>query len=246
MSKFRRDLLISNSQGSEPLDSSLIFWAPMEQGDLTDHVTGIQMQLTGNGAIEWIDRLGIYMLTTPSSVNHAVLTFRNDNKLWKNYINNDYTVCAKICRFRNNYGVGNSTRVFACSPNPQETDRWFSKGMGVPANLFAVGGGINGNAMCGNNYETIYSFATTRHFTGEKSGNYDVSTYQNFKNGQMFSSGTDNVKSKFSEFSDIDNSGLNLGNCGHAVAAYCTFGIKDVRIYNRILTQQEIIEISQL
>lgn len=42
MSNFRRKIMASNT-GSEVLDPNLIFYAPMTEGDLTDHVTGISM-----------------------------------------------------------------------------------------------------------------------------------------------------------------------------------------------------------
>lgn len=248
MSKFRRGLLISNGPGSEPLDSSLIFWAPMEQGDLTDHVTGIQMQLTGNGVIEWDNNVGIYKITTPSTTYNTVLTFINPNRMWKNLIQDDYTVCAKICRFRNNYGTNNNCRVFACGPTGLPTDQWLKDGMGRPANNFVVAGGISG--QFGNIYEQIYSFACATHYTGNiitiPEGTPDEIMQWYYKNGVMITNGATAAQSKFSRLSDEVNSGLNIGLTGHVNYRYCTFGIKDVRIYNRILTQQEIIEISQL
>ena len=60
-----------------------------------------------------------------------------------------------------------------------------------------------------------------------------------YKNGNIISSGTGG-QNKFSKLNNEDNSGLNIGLTGHTNYRYCTFGIKDVRIYNRILTQTEI------
>ena len=161
MSNIRRTLL----QQTEKFDPSFIFWAPMKYGDLTDHITGIEMQQTGYGSIEWNNNVGIYKITTPSTTYNTVLTFTS-NRLWKDLIGNGMTVCAKLCRFRNNYGTTNSCRVFACSPIGHPTDQWLKDGMGRPANNFVVTGGISGSGAIGENYEQIFSFAASTHWNG--------------------------------------------------------------------------------
>lgn len=233
MSNFRRNIMASNT-GSEVLDPNLIFYAPMTEGDLTDHVTGISMQLTGKGQIEWNNSLQIYKITTPSTTYDTVLTFRS-NRYWKDLIQDDFTVCAKVCRFTNNYGTYNKARVFACSPVGSPTDAWTSYGMGIPANLFtAVGSSLQAATACGENYEIIYSFAALKHFTNNT--NYQQTAYRNGIQVQ-----SDSLQaSKFTAYADEVNSGLNIGLTGHTNFRYCSFGIKDVRIYNKILTQEEI------
>lgn len=234
MSEFRRNILMTSNTGGEILDPNLIFYAPMTEGDLTDHVTGISMQLTGKGSIEWNSSLQIYKITTPSTTYDTVLTFRS-NKYWKDLIQDDYTVCAKICRFRNSYGTSNKARVFACSPVGSPTDEWSSYGMGIPANLFTVcGSSLDSSTACGANYEIIYSFVGAKHFN---SSSNMYNTY--YKNGTYVSGGSLQA-SKFTAYTDEINSGLNIGLTGHTNFRYCSFGIKDVRIYNKILTQEEI------
>jgi hypothetical protein len=46
---------------------------------------------------------------------------------------------------------------------------------------------------------------------------------------------------RFTQYSDLVNSGLNIGLTGHANFRQCSFGIKEIRIYNRLLTPEEIM-----
>jgi hypothetical protein len=161
------------------------------------------------------------------------LTFRS-NRYWKDLIQDDYTVCAKICRFRNSYGTSNKARVFACSPVGSPTDAWNSYGMGIPANLFTACGGLETTTGCGENYEIIYSFVATKHFNSSSNLYYTF-----YRNGTNVSASSMQA-SKFTAYTDEVNSGLNIGLTGHTNFKYCSFGIKDVRIYNKILTQEEI------
>lgn len=248
MSEFRRMLMSNSLEQNTTYDPSLIFYAPLTKGDLTDHITNIEMKQTGFGGFEWNDNLSIYKITTPGTTYNTVLSFTSD-RLWKNYISSEYTVCIKVCRFKNNYGTRNACRVIACGPEGGPTDAWVDNGMGVPANMFAVGGAIDHtkNAL-GASFDTIHSMVTTYHFTGQSTyyqnrGPFSEMVKKYYTDGKLVF--TDVIGcAQFDEYSNFDNSGLNIGLAGHANYRNCSFGIKEIRIYNRILTQQEIEDYS--
>ena len=229
------------------ISDDLIFYAPMSEGDLTDHVTQIPMQLTGYGSLEWDSEMQIYKITTSNTVTDTVLSFYSDRK-WKDYINDDYTICIKACRFQNNYGTANKCRIISCGPSGDYTDEWSTYGLGMPTNMFQVGGGsIEGNTVIGSNFNQIKSIVTTFHYTGNS--NFIQSNHGPFYELQRttYIDGTkSNIGSvgagKFTQYSDLVNSGLNIGLTGHANFKKCSFGIKEIRIYNRLLTPEEIMQ----
>lgn len=240
--------MINNVQSDDnTLDPTLIFYAPMSEGDLTDHVTQIPMQLTGYGSLEWDSDVQIYKITTPDTVTKTVLSFYSDRK-WKDYINNDYTICVKACRFQNNYGTANKCRIISCGPSGDYTDTWNTYGMGMPANMFKVGGTLEHTVNgIGNNFSQIKSMVATYHYTGNSnfmySGRGPFCELQStlYIDGNKIS--LDSIGAgKFTQYSDLVNSGLNIGLTGHANFKRCSFGIKEIRIYNRLLTPEEIMQ----
>lgn len=234
MSEIRRGLMMQNNTTPGPYDPSLIFWAPMDYGDLTDHVSGIEMQLTGYGSIEWDNSLGIYKITTPSSTYNTVLSFHNIVP-WKDLIPNSFTVCAKLCRFRNSYGTANKCRVFSMGHEGGDTEE-NSYGFGYcqPMAMFSLGqSSINHANLCGNTFDTVYSLVSTQTHLSNSF------TRRSYKNG-VFKNESSNAVPSINSIPDKFQYGLNIGCTGHYNFRYCSFGIKDVRIYNKVLTQEEI------
>lgn len=52
------------SPGGVPFAEDLIFWAPLTEGDLTDHISGVTGEIQNGTTVTWDSSKGMYLIDT--------------------------------------------------------------------------------------------------------------------------------------------------------------------------------------
>lgn len=214
MSEFRR-MLMSNTleQESTQTDPSLIFYAPLTQDDLTEHITGNSFTITGDGQMTWDESNQIWHFVTPTTTYKCIMTIEFP---WEDKLANGFTCIVDGMRISGPSIANNKCRPFLMGDGttssekfpewtlcPGSTDRW------------------------GYSMGTFIVYRTTTNNT--KAWKY---------NGTVFWNQTQSWQKK--DFSYPHSNYMSIGCSGHPNYRQAHFGLKNIRIYNRILSTEEI------
>lgn len=86
----KREHTLLKSEPLPPFGENLVFWAPLTEGDLTDHISSVSGSTLGNASISWNPTESAYLMTTNqgASLNYQINTY--------SIIPESYTVVADV------------------------------------------------------------------------------------------------------------------------------------------------------
>lgn len=86
----REHIIIGGSGPMPPFVENLVFWAPLTQGDLTDHISGLMGSSLGGASVDWNVMNDAYVLTTNTG---AALSYQLDTP---SMLPDSYTVVVDV------------------------------------------------------------------------------------------------------------------------------------------------------
>lgn len=78
-----------------PFYENLVFYAPLSKDDISDWISGNEFALSGNGTAAWDDNYSAYRITTPATKSRFVMSIDVDLDILLTN-NSEYTIFAKI------------------------------------------------------------------------------------------------------------------------------------------------------
>lgn len=192
-----------------PFAENLVFYAPLTEGDLTEHISGQEMTITGDGGIDYDIAEDAYLITLPAATtpSKAVLTVGNLSLGLDNQLTTVYSY--------RELGSSNFRPAYFSIENITQ-DKY-------PYALPFVFGGARGSA---NQWKTFVQVWT----------NPFMRTY---KNGSVY-----NEQNISTTITDSCNSGISIGRVASVIGSHQgSYYLRDLRIYNRALTAEEIAQL---
>lgn len=93
----KREHIISGTEPLPPFSENLVFYAPLTNGDLTDHISGTNPTLTGNGIMTWDTNEQAYMFKMTTSSNSCIAYWNVDFTGRMNLnVSQEYTIFSKV------------------------------------------------------------------------------------------------------------------------------------------------------
>lgn len=205
-----------------PFAENLVFWAPLTEGDLTDHISGVSPTTDAGCSVTWDANKGMYKLRCYSSSNYsyvAALHYVVGEIIDLNTLNRDgFTITLFMQEI--SYS-GNHYSAYASANGLKEV---FGSGSVANDNayMYVCGARFSGTTVkqdnritvvCNNQviryyYNGVLSLESGWSFINDKSGIYSISVCQKHSNNTEM-----------------------------------TIFAKDVRIYNRALTASEVAQL---
>lgn len=205
--------------GQEPLPpfyENLVFWAPLTEGDLTDHISGVEPTTGQNCIVTW-DSNKISYLIDASAAGDLVYGL-----LWEHLSLNlvdghEATIYVEVCYSKGTY---NSSSFFAGVPNIlSDAETQSSNYVAVQPIRFSL--------QPSSTFVKLVCSCPTLDGVNVKNPAF-------YKNGSLFVTGNWRAKSKLSR-----NVVCAVQNYHSSISAY----IRDIRIYNRALTAEEVAQL---
>lgn len=207
-----------------PFSENLVFYAPLSEGDLTDHVSGNTFHTVGNATVVFDSNIGMYLFKK-SGQAYVICTGLELglNESSSDFANLNCTLYFKCYFTTANTGTQNASMVSL-------GDYYLHRFPNVSFSNFTNKRRLSSYNLCVNTY---YSIAIV--FTNGVCSLYVDSNLTDYPNN-----GTYSWYDSF-DFTKINDSVLiNAGNwSGNDGGGY----YKDVRVYNRALTAQEVAQL---
>lgn len=201
----RREYNVIDKEPLPPFAENLVFWAPLTEGDLTDHISGKNLTQT-NGTVTWDAAVGAYKFVGPNRRQLGIhIAEWSGLSLGLDVTNLEFTIVFEIYKFSNE--------------------------LTTPAHLggrtFATNLAIGADANVWNKFCTALERynGVAHHYSHQ---------YLNGVDKLTFDRGTSPI----------------LGNVNTNVKVECndnndsrTYYMRNVRIYNRALTAEEVAQL---
>lgn len=213
MSEFRRMLMSNSLEQNTTYDPSLIFYAPLSKDDLTEHITGNSFQITGDGQMTWDGSNNIWHFVSPTTTYKCIMTIEFP---WEDKLANGFTCIVDGMRISGSSVANNNCRPILMgngTTNSEQDPEW----------ILCPGS----SDRWGYNIGTFIAQRTT-------SNNAKAWKY----NGSVFWNKAQSWQKK--DFAYPCSSYMSVGCSGHSNYRQAHFGLKNIRIYNRILSDEEI------
>lgn len=209
--------------GDVPFAEDLIFWAPLTEGDLTDHIKGGTFQVKNNNTtITWDSSKGMYLIDNrtynPPYHGGGLICYTPENIP----VADGFTIVAYI---EQTVGVGNN---YATIVGVFTNNLWDSTTVSTSlhnARLTGVGGG--GSDTVQSDRVTGYCVVTGGYNSNPK--------YQYYLNTTAKSTGSWDRRNQIYNYVGLVVNSLNT--------SHYSYYIKDVRVYKRTFSASEIQEL---
>jgi hypothetical protein len=215
MSEYRRSLMKQNNTTPGPYDPSLIFYCPLTEGDFKEKITGNIWQFTGDGSYYWDPSLDMYHFITPTTTYQCIakIAWSYDTPI------EGFTIIAECMRIR-----GTSIGMNGCRP--------FLFGEGNTSSEQSPEWDLCPGSSDRWPYNT--KIVAARYYTSSIDKAYEVG-------GSVYWNKTNYRLNELNNLWYPYNSFMSLGCVGHRNFRQAHFGIKNIRIYNRTLSENEIL-----
>ena len=233
----REHAIIGGGAPLPPFAENLVFWAPLTEGDLTDHISGETGTTSAGASVQWDGNLGMYLLsvstTDPYGRGHDCCALKYNGSQFRNNFRGVYDNCTMFFVLRENtYVAGNGGTDRFC------TSRYvsFSALKEVWETSPRANVMVDGNRLHSGN--PIDPSQTIKAVVVLENG---FAKY--YKNGaQTQSVSWDSLADPLSLAIMDKNGHATATSSGYNTISASAY-IKDVRVYNRVLTVEEILQL---
>lgn len=234
----RDDFLKTGGPDLPPFAEDLVFWAPLTEGDLTDHISGETGTTSPGASVQWDDSKGMYLMSVSTTDSYGrghdcvALKF-SGNALLSNLAGHyrDCSVFLKVIEVsftgvNTTSFASNKTRYFSCS---SMKDVWETS---PRANIYVDGSAIHYGQIIdpGSLVKICY--------TASSSGNGKV-----YVNSYVRDTGVSDSLANPLSLGIMDKNGHATSTSSPYNTIYCSAYIKDVRFYKRCLSASEVAQL---
>lgn len=215
----RRDLFKTRALPDVPFAENLVFYAPLTQGDLTDHVSGISPVTDSHCYVAWDWEEGAYLLKIEADGNNGRYPYRLACLKWTNFgmglsHGNAVTVCCDVREISiagNGYSAMISTPELNCKDNPSTAYNCHARYASSSSQSISSWHRYVGVFYSSDNNRQVYWFKDGI-YTKQYNWNADLDV----------------------EYDSVADCQLHLNNSSYEIYA------RNALVYNRALTSQEI------